>query len=70
MILTCEHDRKKLKAQKGKAGMIYLCPSCGCRYRLMLVVNDKVCWNTRFPVKPMEKKVKVVKEKKKRDKTC
>jgi hypothetical protein len=74
MIQTCDHKKEcvksKLIEEKTKAGTIFRCKKCGCVYRLMVAVNDKVCWNIRFPVKPMEKKVKVVKEKKKRDKTC
>jgi hypothetical protein len=61
--LQCEHDKTKLVETKTKAGTIYKCKTCGCLYRLMLVVNDKVCWSKRFPVKTTEK---TVKEKKKR----
>jgi hypothetical protein len=64
MILTCEHCHgTKLKEQKGISGTLYLCPKCGCKYRLMIAVNDRDCWNKRFPVKPI---IKVKKEKKKK----
>jgi len=62
--LKCEHDKTILKETKTRAGTIFLCKTCGCRYRLMLAANDKDCWNKRFP-KTVEKKLVVKKEKKK-----
>ena len=55
MNLNCEHDGARLKETKTIAGTIYLCPRCKCKYRLMIAVNDKDCWNKRFPVKKENK---------------
>ena len=63
MILSCEHDNKKLKEQKGRAGIVYFCPSCKCVYRVMIVTNDRDCWNKRFPAKVVS--LKEVRKKKK-----
>lgn len=56
MNLTCEHDDTKLKEEKTKSGTIYRCGKCLCTYRLMVAVNNKDCWNKRFPIKKQENK--------------
>lgn len=56
MILTCEHDQAKLKEEKTKAGIIYICPKCNCVYRVIVAKNDKDCWNKRFPAKVVNKR--------------
>lgn len=62
ITLLCEHDKTKLKEEKTKSGIIFRCPKCKCTFRLMSAVNDKDCWNKRFPIKPTEKTVKVKKK--------
>jgi hypothetical protein len=64
IVLKCEHCRGvKLKETNGKAGTIFTCPKCHCRYRLMIAVNDNECWRKRFPT-PKKEVVKKVEKKK------
>lgn len=56
MNLYCQHDKAKLKQEKTNAGIIYRCQKCHCVYRMMIVTNDKDCWNKRFPAKPFSLK--------------
>ena len=64
MILRCQHDDTKLREVIGKAGTIFICSKCKCVYRLMVAVNDRDCFNKRFPPKPIVKLEKKQRKKK------